>query len=124
MREADNQPSAPEAAPGLFKALVILVWGIWLFDISGILYMITETSQPPGFLAGVTTMLALRAWFQVELGRRRKWARYALTVPAALGVIFLFANGLDDVFGFGAMISALATLYLLYADPVRGWCTE
>ena len=124
MRGADNQPSAPDAAPGLFKALVVLVWGVWLFDISGILYVSTESSQPSGFLAGSLLMLALRAWFQVELGRRRKWARYALTVPAALGVAVLFANSLHALFGFGAMIMALATLCLLYAGPVRGWCSE
>ena len=124
MREFDNQTSAPAGVPGLFKALIVLVWVIWVFDVIGILYMSTATSQPPGFLMGAMSMLGLRAWFQVELGRRRKWARYALTVFAALGVVVLFANGLEDVFGFGAMIMALTTLYLLYADPVRGWCTE
>jgi hypothetical protein len=124
MREFVNQPPAPERTPGLFMALIVLVWGIWLFDISGILYLFTESSQPAGFLMGAMTMLGLRAWFQVELGRRRKWARYALTVPSALGVVVLFANDLEGVHGFGAMIMALVTIYLLHAEPVRGWCTE
>jgi hypothetical protein len=41
-----------------------------------------------------------------------------------LGVVVLLANGLDDIFGIGAMIMALTTLYMLHAEPVRGWCTE
>ena len=124
MRELENPPAPQGAAPGLYKALIALVWVIWVFDVTGILYMYSGSSQPSGFLMGVMTMLGLRAWMQVELGRRRKWSRYGLTVFAALGIVVLFADGLDNIFGIGAMIIALTTLYLLYAEPVRVWCTE
>ncbi len=124
MREFENPPAPQGAAPGLYKALIALVWFIWVFDVTGILYMSSESLQPAGFLIGAMTMLGLRAWVQIELGRRREWSRYALTVFAALGVVVLLANGADDIFGIGAMIMALTTLYMLHAEPVRGWCTE
>jgi hypothetical protein len=122
MREIDPAPGRPEAAPAHFKVMLALIWSTFAFDVLGILLIGFGSEMPPGFFIGATCMLSLRAWVQVSLGDRKRWARIASMILAVIGIVSLIAGGLGDFFAVLALVAAGSLLYLLSSEDVRAWC--
>lgn len=88
------------------------------------------SAVPFGYVLTVLAVaLALSAWLTLEISRGRNWARIALLLLCAFGLV-AFVPNLHDVFarsvGMGALsllqcLVQLAALYLVFTQPASAW---
>lgn len=124
--------STDHAVPARVRNAVSL---LWLALVTGMLVLVFDVSavpasMPPAIIYAIAALISLfMAFFIVQIGRGRNWARITFLVLFLLGLIS-YVSGLTDLFHRSVVAGLLSTaqaamqivaLYFIFSKPGALW---